>query len=500
MATPAQYRGTGKRKTSVARVILRPGDGATWVNGKSLEEYFPRLLHRMLATAPLKTADLEGQYDLRVRVHGGGPSGQAGAIRHGIARALVEVNPELRVPLKRAGFLTRDARQRRAQEGRPAQGAQGAAVQQAVAAPTVARRYFGTDGVRGVVGEFLTPELVERLGRAAALWTGAAKVFVGRDTRASGRRARGGVRARRRSPRAATASSAASCRRRRSRCSRSISASSSPPRTTRPSTTASSSSTSRAVSSPTLGGADRGAARRGAADRPGDGRARRDRDRLVPCAHPRALRVRPDRVCASSSTAPTARTPGSRPRRSSSAAPRCIAIGDEPDGTNINVGCGATDLALLQRTVRRAGLRPRDRLRRRRRPDARRRRAAARSSTATRSSPILALDLGVDLVAVTVMTNLGLPRVDARARDPRRHDRRRRPLRARGARSAKAACSAASSRGTSSACATTSPATGSPPGCCSAARCSGRTLSEAAAVMSRFPQVKENVRVDRRAS
>ena len=111
MATPAQYLGTGKRKTSVARVILRPGAGGTWVNGKSLEEYFPRMVHRMLATSPLKTAGLEGQYDLRVRVHGGGPTGQAGAVRHGIARALVEVNPELRVSLKRAGFLTRDARQ-----------------------------------------------------------------------------------------------------------------------------------------------------------------------------------------------------------------------------------------------------------------------------------------------------------------------------------------------------------------------------------------------------
>ena len=111
MATPAQYSGTGKRKTSVARVILRPGDGATWVNGKSIEEYFPRMVHRMLATAPLKTAGLDGQYDLRVRVHGGGLTGQAGAVRHGIARALVEANPELRIPLKREGFLTRDARQ-----------------------------------------------------------------------------------------------------------------------------------------------------------------------------------------------------------------------------------------------------------------------------------------------------------------------------------------------------------------------------------------------------
>ena len=110
MATPAQYLGTGKRKTSVARVILRPGSGSTWINGKTIEDYFPRMVHRMLATAPLKVAGLEGQYDLRVRLHGGGPSGQAGAMRHGIARALVEVDPELRVPLKRAGFLTRDAR------------------------------------------------------------------------------------------------------------------------------------------------------------------------------------------------------------------------------------------------------------------------------------------------------------------------------------------------------------------------------------------------------
>jgi len=110
MSQLAQYRGTGKRKTSVARVILRPGDGTTWVNGKTLDDYFPRIAHRTLALAPLKVAGVEGQYDLRVRVHGGGPTGQAGAVRHGIARALVEANPELRVPLKREGFLTRDAR------------------------------------------------------------------------------------------------------------------------------------------------------------------------------------------------------------------------------------------------------------------------------------------------------------------------------------------------------------------------------------------------------
>ncbi len=110
MAEIAQYLGTGKRKTSVARVILRPGDGTTWINGRTLEEYFPRAAHRALALAPLETAGAAGTYDLRVRVHGGGPSGQAGAIRHGVARALVEADPELRVSLKREGYLTRDAR------------------------------------------------------------------------------------------------------------------------------------------------------------------------------------------------------------------------------------------------------------------------------------------------------------------------------------------------------------------------------------------------------
>jgi len=110
VSTIAQYQGTGKRKTSVARVILRPGDGTTWVNGKELNEYFPRPTHQKLALAPLETAGLAGSYDIRVRVHGGGPSGQAGAVRHGIARAIVEIDPELRVPLKRQGFLTRDAR------------------------------------------------------------------------------------------------------------------------------------------------------------------------------------------------------------------------------------------------------------------------------------------------------------------------------------------------------------------------------------------------------
>ena len=110
MTEIAQYRGTGKRKTSVARVILRPGTGETWFNGRTIDDYFPRLTHRAMVLAPLRIAGAEGTYDVRVRVHGGGVSGQAGAVRHGVARALVEADPNLRVPLKREGFLARDAR------------------------------------------------------------------------------------------------------------------------------------------------------------------------------------------------------------------------------------------------------------------------------------------------------------------------------------------------------------------------------------------------------
>ena len=134
MATPAQYRGTGKRKTSVARVILRPGDGTTWFNGRTIEEYFPRDTHRKMVLAPLKVAGVEGTFDLRVRVHGGGPSGQAGATRHGIARALVEADPELRVSAEARGLPDARCPQGRAQEGRAAQGPQSAAVLQALKA------------------------------------------------------------------------------------------------------------------------------------------------------------------------------------------------------------------------------------------------------------------------------------------------------------------------------------------------------------------------------
>jgi len=110
MSGVAQYRGTGKRKTSVARVILKPGDGQTWVNGRTLEDYFPRGVWQKIALSPLTVAGVEGQYDLRVRVHGGGLTGQSGAVRHGIARALVEFNSELRKALKKEGLLTSDSR------------------------------------------------------------------------------------------------------------------------------------------------------------------------------------------------------------------------------------------------------------------------------------------------------------------------------------------------------------------------------------------------------
>ncbi|HLT69486.1 MAG TPA: 30S ribosomal protein S9 [Acidimicrobiales bacterium] len=101
---------TGRRKGAVARVRLRPGSGKITINGRDLETYFPSQTHRMILTEPLRVTDTAEAYDIDVSLRGGGVSGQAGALRLGIARALVELDPELRVPLKRAGFLTRDPR------------------------------------------------------------------------------------------------------------------------------------------------------------------------------------------------------------------------------------------------------------------------------------------------------------------------------------------------------------------------------------------------------
>ena len=104
------YYGTGKRKTSVARVRLYPGTGDIIVNDKPLDEYFPRNDHRVRVRAPLRATDTLDQYNVMVKVAGGGISGQAGAVRHGIARALLKANPELRLALRKGGFLTRDSR------------------------------------------------------------------------------------------------------------------------------------------------------------------------------------------------------------------------------------------------------------------------------------------------------------------------------------------------------------------------------------------------------
>jgi small subunit ribosomal protein S9 len=110
LAGDATYAATGKRKSSVARVILRPGSGSIEINKRKLEEYFPRSYLQSVAKQPLTQTGYEGNVDVRVRVHGGGISGQAAAVRHGIARALTEVDPALRAELKRRGMLTRDAR------------------------------------------------------------------------------------------------------------------------------------------------------------------------------------------------------------------------------------------------------------------------------------------------------------------------------------------------------------------------------------------------------
>ena len=105
-----QYYGTGRRKSSAARVYLRPGDGKVTVNGRSFEQYFSSDMLKMVIRQPLVITETADKFDIFVRISGGGFTGQAGALRHGLSRALVEYNPELRGKLKSAGFLTRDSR------------------------------------------------------------------------------------------------------------------------------------------------------------------------------------------------------------------------------------------------------------------------------------------------------------------------------------------------------------------------------------------------------
>jgi small subunit ribosomal protein S9 len=120
MAEVNQYYGTGRRKTSIARVWLRSGQGIIAVNRRAFEDYFPREILRMIICQPLELTNTRAQLDVRVNVGGGGAAGQAGAVRHGIARALLAFDDNLRAPLKRAGFLTRDPRMReRKKYGQP---------------------------------------------------------------------------------------------------------------------------------------------------------------------------------------------------------------------------------------------------------------------------------------------------------------------------------------------------------------------------------------------
>ena len=110
MQNAGYFWGTGRRKCALARVRVRPGDGAVKVNERAVEDYFPRVSWQNSALRPLKTAGLEGKVDVFVRASGGGLTGQAGAVRFGIARALRKLNPDLRPVLKKNGFLTRDSR------------------------------------------------------------------------------------------------------------------------------------------------------------------------------------------------------------------------------------------------------------------------------------------------------------------------------------------------------------------------------------------------------
>jgi small subunit ribosomal protein S9 len=105
------YYGTGRRKTATARVFLRPGQGNIFVNDRSLDEFFGRKTARMIVRQPLEAVSMENKFDVSVTVRGGGITGQAGAIRHGLTRALIEYDETLRKPLRDAGFVTRDARE-----------------------------------------------------------------------------------------------------------------------------------------------------------------------------------------------------------------------------------------------------------------------------------------------------------------------------------------------------------------------------------------------------
>ena len=155
MATPQHYYGTGRRKSAVARVFLRPGKGKIMVNGRSIEQFFSRETGRMIVRQPLELSNHLGTFDILVNVQGGGESGQAGAVRHGITRALISYDAALKPALKKAGLVTARCARSGAQEGGSAQGTPAQAVLEALRFGTPARKpprggFFVCTGERAV--------------------------------------------------------------------------------------------------------------------------------------------------------------------------------------------------------------------------------------------------------------------------------------------------------------------------------------------------------------
>ena len=185
LAADARYHATGKRKSAIARVILKPGEGTYTINGRHLDEYFPRVRLQRMARQPLEAAGYDTRMDVVARIHGGGVSAQANALRHGIARALVEADPQLRARAQAPRLPDSRPAREGAQEGRPQEGPQAAAVLEALEAPWRAVRDRRGPRRRGRVPD---RGAGAGLGRAAALTSPAEhpQVLIVRDTRESG--------------------------------------------------------------------------------------------------------------------------------------------------------------------------------------------------------------------------------------------------------------------------------------------------------------------------
>ena len=366
--TAARYQATGKRKTSVARVTLTPGTGQITCNGRPIDEFFGRPVLVTEARHAAGGHRHRGALRRQAILHGGGISGQAGALRHGIARALTVADEALRPELKKEGFLTRDARikerkkaglkarasVRSSRRGRPASPGQ--------APVPPSRRLFGTDGVRGVANRDLTPELALAIGRArgppAPRRPGPHRPRHAAQRADAGGRARGRARQRRRRRRPRGRPADARGRRAGRRVRRGRRRGHQRLPQPLPGQRHQAVRARRLPARRRRGGGGRGRPRR----RP----RRAARGRPARVAHweegrgryvESLLERRPVDLgglsivvdCANGATAVTA------PEVLERLGARVTAIGVEPDRVNINVGCGSTDLALLSATVREAG-------------------------------------------------------------------------------------------------------------------------------------------------